>query len=620
MIRAAQEVPGQPPFQSPWRSIGQMLADRAAEAPEADCLIAYDAAGGRHAYSRGALLHRVRRMAGFLAASGIRRGDRVATLLHNHREAVFLMLAAWWMGAVAVPINTEESPARKRFILQDAGARLLVALPHYLPEILDHRHELPDLRTVIAVEGPAPDGVPLLADVLPQADGEPGDGQAELAPDGQEDGRGGPASGALSDEALIVYTSGTTGNPKGVVLSQQNLLADATAIVNWFDLAPGERWMCVLPVHHVNGIVVTLLSPLVGGGVTVLNPRFSVQTFWSRALSERVAVCSLVPTLLEFLLEAAGDGGGTAGGGSAARTTGAGSAAGMDGASDSAGAVGDHDGTDAAPARPHRLRGVICGAGPLLSDTVLRFERRFGIPVWHGYGLSETTAYACMTPLDLPDEVRRHWYSAHGVPTIGTAMDFQALSIRDRNGEALPPGERGEICIRGATVMQGYLGRDDANADAFRFEGWFRSGDEGFWMPGPDGRPFFFITGRIKELIIRGGVNLSPLEIDAVLAQHPAVRFGMAVPFENRYYGEEVAAYVVPREGYEPGDSLAEDIRRFAAGRLPFPMQPKVVLFGTEVPYTTTGKPKRLAIRDRLAEQLARYREVQFREGGQHGG
>ncbi len=534
------------PYRSPYPSIAELIRHKAALAPSATYLVAYDAEGVRRAYPYADFAGRVCQAAGFLTEMGVRCGDRVATILHNHHEAGFLMYGAWHLGAALVPINVEESPARKRFILHDAKAVLLFTLPEFAADVLDHRGELPHLREVLTV----------------QADFDFGEEEA-------------PPGGDLVDEALIVYTSGTTGNPKGVVLTQDNLLADADAISSWFDIQPGERWMCVLPVHHVNGIVVTMLSPLYAGGGVVLNRRFSPRTFWSRAAAEGVTVSSLVPTLLEFLMEAGGG-------------------------------------------PEHPMRGVICGAGPLAVDTVLRFEERFGLPVWHGYGLSETTAYACMTPAALPVPERRRWYSEHGFPTIGTAMPHQALSIRDAQGCPLPPGVRGEICIQGSTIMQGYYQRDDANREAFAFPGWFRSGDEGFWVDGPGGRPFFFITGRIKELIIRGGVNLSPLEIDAVLQGHPAVRFAMAIPFENRYYGEEVAAYVVPREGEEPTEQLAESVRQYCVARLPFPMQPKAVLLGSEVPYTSTGKPKRLELRRILAERLLPLREIQFREGAGH--
>jgi long-chain acyl-CoA synthetase len=175
------------------------------------------------------------------------------------------------------------------------------------------------------------------------------------------------------------------------------------------------------------------------------------------------------------------------------------------------------------------------------------------------------------------------------------------------DGRLCAEGERGEIVIRGGTVMTGYAGRPDATAQALR-DGWFHSGDEGFWQAAPDGTPYFFITGRLKELIIRGGENLSPFTVDEVLRAHPAVRFGLAVPFENRFYGEEIAAYVVA-----DGEVTEQEILDFCADRLDFAYQPKVVLFGDDVPYTATGKAKRLSLRDRLGDRLAEYRDVQFR-------
>ena len=142
--------------------------------------------------------------------------------------------------------------------------------------------------------------------------------------------------------------------------------------------------------------------------------------------------------------------------------------------------------------------------------------------------------------------------------------------------------------------------------------GWFRSGDEGFYVNDEQGQPFFFISGRMKELIIRGGVNISPLEIDDVLRGHPAVRFAMAVAFENRYYGEEIAAYIVPKEQAAP--PAEADILAHCRRRLPFAKQPKIILVGQEVPYTSTGKPKRLELKTRLAGALAAYRDRQFKE------
>ena len=177
----------------------------------------------------------------------------------------------------------------------------------------------------------------------------------------------------------------------------------------------------------------------------------------------------------------------------------------------------------------------------------------------------------------------------------------------DGDGNLCPEGQRGELVVRGATVMTGYAGRPDATADAFR-GGWFHSGDEGFWRSDVDGQRYFFITGRIKELIIRGGVNLSPFQVDEVLSAHPAAQFGLAVPFENRYYGEEIAAYVVPAAPVSE-----QEILDFCAERLDVTHRPKVVIFGEDVPFTATGKAKRLELKNELRERLAPYRDVQSR-------
>ncbi len=262
--------------------------------------------------------------------------------------------------------------------------------------------------------------------------------------------------------------------------------------------------------------------------------------------------------------------------------------------------------------RLERFGGLICGAGPLLKDTAARFEDRFQFPIRHGYGLSETTCYSCFLPNDLTREQHLRWLTEYECPSIGLSLSHNMMAILDDRGMPVPEGSRGEICIRGRTVCAGYFKRPDANEAAFQW-GWFRSGDEGFYRCDERGRPFFFISGRIKELIIRGGVNISPLEIDGVLQGHPGVKFAMAVPFENRYYGEEIAAYIVPKESASP--PAEADILAHCRGRLPFAKQPKVIIVGHEVPYTSTGKPKRLELK---SDSQVRWRptERQFKEGG----
>ncbi len=548
-IDRAREVPDKPAWAPPVANLAQLLSERAQQAPERDFLVFCD--DDRELVRRWTWADTrdaVARAAGLLRARGIGPGDRVAFLIGNLDHTILLYLATWSLGASVAPVNAAETRERKGFILDNSAARLLIARDTYLDEardlVADRDVEL------IAVDEQDPGAYPALA-----AGAEPVDlASAEF-----------PAAGT---EALLVYTSGTTGPPKGVRIDQRNLMANASSMAGWHGWDERLRAMCVLPIHHVNGIVVTHLTPLYTGGTAILNARFHSGRFWERIASERATVASVVPTLLEFLLEAG----------------------------------------DSAADRSS-LETIVCGAGPLMVETALEFETRFGVPITHGYGLSETTCYNCHLPPDLEPDERRAWLGEHGFPSIGVALPDQELTILDAEGREPPDGARGEICVRGDSVSLGYHERDDANRESFH-DGWFHSGDEGFALRDARERRFFFITGRIKELIIRGGVNYSPLEIDEVLNAHPDVRYGLAVPFANRYYGDEIAAYVVPREAahFDPEGLLA-----FCRERLDFAKCPKVVVLGDEVPYTTTGKAKRLELAQSLAGRLAEYRAVQFR-------
>ena len=547
----------------PWSSFAEFFKSRVYDRRLGDrpFLAYYDDDRQRHCtYSYVEFGTAVQRAATFLHDQvGLRRGDRLATILFNHDVTVVLYFAAWSSGITVVPINIEEPTDKKRFVLEHSEASAVCCWHSDVEDVHDLQRDLPALRHVIALND---DGV--MENKSHGARGETRHGP--VAP--------GHAShaGVLEDEALIVYTSGTTGPPKGVILTVENLLIDADAIADWHHFGVNDRLMCVLPIHHVNGIVATLLTPFYCKGSLVLNRKFKSATFWRRLHEERVTCVSVVPTLLEFLLNSNED--------LTAYTLG-------------------------------RFGGFLCGAGPLLKETAARFEDRFGFPIRHGYGLSETTCYSCFLPNDLSQDEHRHWLRAYEFPSIGVPVRHNTMTILNDQGQLLPEMSRGEICIRGGTVCAGYFKRDDANEAAFKW-GWFRSGDEGFYARDKQGRPFFFISGRLKELIIRGGVNISPLEIDDALKSHPLVQFAMAVPFDNRYYGEEIAAYVVTRDG-APSASETE-LLAHCRRLLPFPKCPKVIVFGQEVPYTSTGKPKRLELKTRLAAALAAYRDRQFKE------
>jgi long-chain acyl-CoA synthetase len=427
-----------------------------------------------------------------------------------------------------------EDDQRLTFIIRDSGCKLLLCRSEYLFRIAP----LVDPNQVLIQEVDTDnDGHQLYAQII----------------DSFEPIAFSPKHLMLDHEALIVYTSGTTGIPKAVVLDQQNLMVDADCIAKWNNIQEHTTMMCVLPIHHVNGIVVTHVTPLMVGASIVLNRKFSTENFFPIIDSEKVSVVSVVPTLLSYLLK---------------------------------------NYQDKDFVKPVSLSHIICGAGPLTCELVQSFEERFSIKVLHGYGLSETTCYSCFLPLELSDTLHKTMLVSYGFPSIGTPIPSNEMSIHDMSGNSLPELSRGEIVIRGSNVMKEYLHNEKANEETFKY-GWFRSGDEGFWMKGPNEQPYFFITGRLKELIIRGGVNLAPLEIDEVLSRAPGVRAGICVGFEHDVYGEEVGALVIPEhENVNP-----EDILSFCREHLPLSKSPKCIIFAEELPITSTGKYQRNKVR-----------------------
>ncbi|MEV1143018.1 class I adenylate-forming enzyme family protein [Micromonospora sp. NPDC049799] len=488
----------------------------------------------RRQWSVGQWQQRVEGTAAWLRDRGIGPGDAVATLAGNTADALAVAYGCWLVGACCVPLNAQEAIDRQTYVLRDSGASLLI----HVPEQADRAAALGAMTSI------------------PRYD----TGDLPTAGGGRIDD---PATG-LDVAALRLYTSGTTGEPKGIITTVGNLLTDLDALATTFAWSAATRVYTVLPVHHANALVISSLLPWHTGASAVLADRFRTDTFWRDVANERATTASLVPTLLEFLLAAGGQ-------------------------------------------APAHFTEVLCGAGPLLVETAMAFENRFAIAIRHIYGLSETTCVACAMPA-LPADERSGWHADFGFPSIGSALPHAEMAVlHPFTGRPVPAEVRGELAVRGAIVMQGYAGRPDATADAFR-DGWFHTGDEGFWRPGPGGRPTFFITGRLKELIIRGGHNISPFEIDEVLRAHPRITFALAVPFEHRVYGDEIAAYVVA-----DGPLSEQEVLDHCAGRLDFAHQPKVVIFGDDVPYTATGKAKRIELKNRLAPELLAYREATFR-------
>ncbi|MDP4235746.1 MAG: class I adenylate-forming enzyme family protein [Bacteroidota bacterium] len=540
-----------------YENIGELIFKRARDYDTKPFLIYCDLDGNRREDNYKDFFMLCGMCANMMYSFGLRRGDRIATISHNHADTVLHYFAAWLMGICVVPVSLSEDDHRIHYILENSGAKLVFLRKDYSERIQKIIDNIPSVQlTLLCGEQTA--ALPTNKSVR-WFDEELLSARSIFSSD---------EAVTKDDEALIVYTSGTTGNPKGVVLTQYNLLADAKGISEWHGIANSQRMMCVLPIHHVNGTIVTLVTPMYAGASVVLNQKFQSEHFFDRIENENVGVVSVVPTLLAFLLE--------------------------------------YYKSRSIPSKPPTLRHIICGAGPLTVELGEQFEDRFGIRIVHGYGLSETTCYSCYLPISLSDGEHTHWMRDYGFPSIGCAIPQNEMMIADEEGNELPPSQKGEIAIRGFNVMKYYYNNDEANEKTFSY-GWFRSGDEGFYELDDQGLKYFFITGRLKELIIRGGVNISPLEIDEVIARCPGVKAGIAVGFENDFYGEEVGAYVQKLKGT---NIVAEDVIRFCRENLPFSKAPKVVIFGDDIPVTSTGKYQR----NKCKPLFSDWRAVQFRK------
>ncbi|HEX2787750.1 MAG TPA: class I adenylate-forming enzyme family protein [Ignavibacteria bacterium] len=509
-----------------YENICQLLKERLTEQASDEHLVFYDDKGNKTSFTYGEFISRAFQIANYLLENGIGREDRIATFSHNHSDTVILYFACCSIGAVIVPVNVSEESERVQYIFDNSNTKIVFTRDEYLPKLslLDHSK----FDTVCFN----------LFDYSKFS--------KTLELDYKFD---------KETESMIVYTSGTTGNPKGVVLTQYNLMVDAKYIAEWHGISKNDTMMCVLPIHHVNGTVVTIMTSMYAGARLILNQKFQTDTFLKRIADEKVKVVSVVPTLLAFMLNS------------------------------------DED------SKKYDLKNfshIICGAGPLTCELAKKFEDKFGLRIVHGYGLSETTCYSCFIPANLEQDQHLKWQNDFGFPSIGLAIDCNEMDIQDDKGNSLGENEKGEIVIRGHNVMKYYFDNDEVNRKTFEFE-WFRSGDEGFYKYDDLGEKYFFITGRIKELIIRGGVNISPLEIDEVLSSIDCVQSGIAVGFENDWYGEEVGALVLLKEEFKNMNDtdIKNKIMSECHSKLPYYKAPKVVVFSESIPVTSTGKYQR---------------------------
>ena len=355
------------------------------------------------------------------------------------------------------------------------------------------------------------------------------------------------ATGGASP-VTIIYTSGTTGFPKGAVLSHRNWLADVEGFVALAAMSSADRVLAFLPLFHVNSQCIALVCPLFVGGSVVLMEKFAPKEFFENLSRHRCTVFSGVPSIYTVLLSL----------------------------------------PEAERYDLSSLRFCICGAAPIAVDVFERFEAKFKAHILEGYGLSESTCVASANP---PPPGRRK------VGSIGLPCPGQEMRIVDDAGRTLPDGQVGEIAVRGENVMQGYWENPKATAEALR-DGWLHTGDLGT----RDADGYFYIAGRKKEMLIRGGENIYPREIEEALYAHPAVLEAAVVGLPDRRYGEEVAAFISLKEG---AAVTPKELTAFLKDRLADYKVPRRFEFVTGFPKTATGKIQKLKLRERYLARAA---------------
>jgi long-chain acyl-CoA synthetase len=459
---------------------------------------------------------------------GVQSGDRIAVLAPNRLEVPALFLAAMQLGAAVVPLNPTTPPGDWDYILAHSEARLVFGAR----ELLDRLVRRP--ATVCAFEDE-----PALA------------AGAGIA----------PAAGLARQLAIVLYTSGTTGNPKGVALGQGSLLANAWSMAENFDFKD-ETQLAVLPLYHAHALGFGLMTTLTTGGHLVFMERFDPFAWGEVLRTESVTLSSVVPTLLQPLMQ-----------------------------------IGVR--ADKIPT----LRALLVSSAPLTASLARAFEEKTKLRLIQGWGLSEYTNFACCLPLDLPEETRRQLLYSEELTSIGGPLSGTEVKVVGPDGATLPAGERGELHVRGHSTMLAYFRDDAATASTLAADGWLRTGDEGFFRTTAAG-PAFYITGRIKETIIRDGDKFSPLAIERrILSDVPEIegRF-VALGFPHELHGEEIGAYL---ESEDLSDDLRARLTKVVS-EMPLDARPKVILFGpAPIPRTHTGKIQRR----KLHPTFAPYRD-----------
>ncbi len=471
-------------------------------------------------------LDRIDRFATVLADRGIVAGDRVAFLGLNHPNFFVALFATVRLGATFVPLNFRLTGPELSFIIGDAGAKAIVVDDPHRPVIDAIRDELP-CEIFLASESAA-DGWPAMDELL--ADAEP------LTT---------PASVAADDVAIIMYTSGTTGRPKGAMLTHANIAWNNVNALHAIDMGGDEVGLVVAPLFHIGGLNVTTLLVWQKGGEIVLHRTFDPAEA-IRAIEEHgITNMFGVPAMFLFMSQ-----------------------------------VPAFEQADFSSVRVFVVGGAPC------PEPLIRLYLSKGAPFAQGYGLTETAPMASfLLPPDALDKVG----------SAGQAPLYTEVRCVDEQNRPVAAGERGEICIKGPNVMAGYWNRPDATAEVIDDEGWFHSGDIGSF----DDEGYLYVVDRVKDMVISGGENVYPAEVESVLQGLDGIADVAVVGMPDERWGEAVTAIVVPAEGATP---TLDEIRDQAAAGLARYKLPSRLHLVDELPRNPAGKILKYELRDRFAD------------------
>ena len=450
---------------------------------------------------------------------GVGRGDRVAILLGNGRHFVYACLGALKAGATVVPLNTFLTAPELRYIVEDSGAKVLVSSDAFAPVIRNFSGSVPSLEALVTFGREDLGADTRLADELVRGVGGAGPG----VPVGRE------------DLAVIIYTSGTTGKPKGAMLTHGNLLSNLDSSGRSIRIGPRDRIIFFIPMFHSFTLTACLLMPLaVGAGCIAVTRLQSLAHLVREMLLRRATIFIGIPHLYDVIAQR---------------------------------------GLPRWVKPLLRLRLCISGSAPLSATTLRAFEERVGIPLLEGYGLSETSPVVSINPLD---GVRKPGSVGRPIPGV-------EVRIISGEGRTLPPGERGEVAVRGPNVMRGYLNQPRETKETIR-DGWFLTGDIGTL----DEEGYLYIVDRKKDMILFHGMNVYPREIEEVLYRHPRVAEAAVVGVPDTHRGEVPVAFVSLKEG--GGGDDAQELVSWCRQYLAAYKVPHRIVVREKLPRNAAGK------------------------------